>query len=201
MKRRKLEIRRDLNEGDHHQLKRIIEKNASLRIDFGWSFESETHYKTIMKECIETVAPYYNSSVAKMMADLTCSWLGFVPHNSYDKEVYKDLSTYGLIIYNNELVNFQINVVTFIIEHRLYKQHAMLRDEWYRFEFFKNVRKDKVALEAAYHGYIDCIKDICMLKAIPRDLLETQIGCHFLYESDLFFELLEFSILKGEIYE
>ena len=186
---------------DHRILKKVIENNASLRINFGWSFESEYHFKKLMAECIEEIAPRFNCNVGILISDLRCDWLGFVPHNVFDKEAYVDLSTWGLILFNNEIIDFQINVVEYIIGHEIYKEHSMLRDDTYRFECFKRVRKDREALVDAYHYYMKSIKGVCAIKSIPRDYLEEQIGCHFLYNPDLFFELLEFSKLKGEIHE
>lgn len=202
LKRRRLYHRNTLvSPVDHNALKHIIEQNASLKVDFGWSFESELQYKTIMKDCVEAIVPRFNDYAGKMFSDLRCSWLGFVPHNSYDKEIYKDLSTYGLVIYNNEIIDFQTEVVKFITGHKIFLQHAILRDEWFRFEFFRFVRKDGNALADAYYQYMEAIHDSTGLAGLPRDFVESQIGCHFLYNPDLFFELLEFSKLKGEIYE
>lgn len=149
---------------------------------------------------METVALSYNEYAGTMMSDMSCDWIGFVPHNVYDREVYKDLSMYGLIVFNNDMVSFQEAVIEFITNHPMYKDHAILRDEWYRFQYFKMLRKDPIALAAAYRHYIDAAKNTCLIHEVPKDILETQIGVHFLHHPDLFFELLEFSILKGEIY-
>lgn len=199
LRRRKLFFRKNPHDGNADELRKIIESNASLRVDFGWSFESDVHYQIIMDECIEKIAPNFNENVGSMMSDMTCGWIGFVPHNSYDKELYKDMSVYSLILYNNEIIEFQTQVVDFIINHHIFRQTAIIRDEWYRFSYFKSARKDRDALARAYHEYMNAIHDICLLSTIPRDILEGHIGCHYLYEPDLFFELLEFSILKGEI--
>jgi hypothetical protein len=201
LQRRYLYNRSGPDKGNPEKLKKIIERNSSLRIDFGWSFESSTHYEQIMKECIEEVIPKFNVGVSRMVSDLRCSWLGFIPLNTFEKIVYEDLSLYGLIIFNNDLVNFQTEVIKFITEHQSYRQHALLRNERYRFQYFKDIRKDPDALEAAYQHYMNAVTDVCMISSLPRDIVELEIGCHFLYHPDLFFELLEFSILKGTIHE
>lgn len=106
-----------------------------------------------------------------------------------------------LIAFNNELINFQIDVVKFITQHKIFRQHSLLRDAMYKYNYFKKCRKDPDALADAYHYYIEAIHDGCMLTAISRDLLEMEIGCHFLHHPDLFFQLLDFSILQGSVYE
>lgn len=200
--------RRRLNIGPHvvqygyeENLKKTIEHNASLRIDFGWAFESMSHFTAIMNECIEKVIPKYNVNVGRMVSDMRCSWLGFEPHNMYDKDVYKHFRPIELVIYNNEIIDFQTEIVKTVSTHPIYIQHALIRDTWYRFETFKAIRKDRVLLEEKYHSYMKSIREISGVTSIPRDILEDEIGTHFLYHPDLFFELLEFSILKGDVYE
>ena len=184
-----------------NELKRIIDNTASLRVDFGWSFENERQYKQIMNECLEKVVSKYDFSPTNLISDMRCSWIGFVPYNTFEKKIYEDLSLYALIYFNNKLVDFQNEVMQFIINHRIFLQHSILRNDLYRFEKFKKIRKNKEALVDAYHFYIEACKDVSYVSAMPRDILEEQIGCHFLYYPDLFFELLEISVLKGEIYE
>jgi hypothetical protein len=183
------------------EIKQIIEYNASLRFDFGWSFEHSGHLETIMAECVKEIASKYAPNIARMVSDMRCSWLGFEPHNMYDKDAYKDLNVYGLVYLNNELIDFQVEVVKIVSNHPIYRQHAFVRDDWYRFESFKAVRKDRELLEEKFHYYMTSIKEISCILSLPRDILESCIGMHFLYHPDLFFELLEFSILKGDVYE
>jgi len=184
---------------DADEIKKIIEKNSSLRINFGWAFKSRNHFTEIMEECIEEIVPLYDIYAGQMVSDNKCSWLGFVPFNAFEKVLYEKLSSYSLVLFNNELINFQIKVIEFIIEHEIFKKHAILKDKRYRFNFFKSVRKNSVALCNAYRYYLDAIHEIEELDSISTDKLEEDIGCHFLYQPDLYFELLEFSILKGEI--
>lgn len=197
--RKKLELGVTHSIGERDTIKAIIAHNASLKIEFGWSFESGLHFQEIMEDAIAEISPRYNDSVGTMITDMCCSWIGFVPHNMYDKEIYKDLSTYGLILYNNEIVDFQVDIINFITNHKIFKQHAILRDDLYRFDVFKKIRTDRHLLEDAYRYYMDSIHYICGVGSIPRDMLEEQIGCHFLREPDLFFELVAFSKLTGEI--
>ena len=86
------------------------------------------------------------------------------------------------------------------MNHRIFKQHALMRDNNYRFSYFKSRRDNKAELAEAYHFYMNSIHEACLLNQVTRDIVELDIGCHFLSCPDLFFELLEFSILKGEIY-
>lgn len=201
LKRKRLHVRARADQGSIFNLRKIVEQNSSLRIEFGWSFESEYLLKKMMSECVEKVIPKYSIITNLMTSDLRCSWIGFLPLNALEKFVYDDLSEYSLILYNNELIDFQIAVVEFIANYESYKQHAILRDDKYRFQLFKNVRKDPDGLANAYLDYMNSIRDICALRSIPRDLIDDQMGCHFIYHPELYFELLEFSILKGEVYE
>ena len=200
LQRRRLFHRDGREKGNPVELKKIIERNSSLRVNFGWAFESSYHYQIIMNGVAEEVTPLFNEHAGLMTTDGTCSWLGFVPHNVYDREVYEDLSVYSLILFNNDIIDFQTKVVEYVCNHKIFKQHAITRDDQYRFSSFKELRRDRDALEDAYHYYMDAVHEISLINAISRDMLEEQIGCHFLYHPDLFFELLEFSILKGEIY-
>ncbi len=203
--RRRLYNRAGPDKGDPEKLKAIIQHTSSLRVEFGWSFESSTHYETIMKECIEEIFPRYNIDERRpfghLVSDLRCSWLGFVPFDIFDIAMFDDMTVEELIVFNEELINFQTDVINFITSHRIYKQHSLLRNQTYKFEYFKEARKDPDALADAYAYYMDAIKDACMLTAISRDLLEMEIGCHFLHQSELFSELLAISILQGNVYE
>lgn len=185
---------------DVDTIKTTIQLNSSLKVSFGWSFESDYQLLSIMKECEEYIFSQYNEAAGSMITDMSCDWVGFVPHNAFDREIYNGMSMYSMILYNNEMISFQENVISYLTSHPMYKDHAILRDEWYRFNYFKKIRKDSVALSIAYQYYMDAVKNTCGLESISKDILETQLGCHYLYHPDLFFELLEFSILKGEIY-
>lgn len=198
--RQRIEFRSNRNQGDKLSLKNIIDKNSSLRVDFGWSFEGTNHYEQIMKECIEEISPKYTYGTNLMVSDQRCSWIGFIPYNVFEKSVYEDLSDDRMIQFNNSLVDFQLDVLKFITEHKIFLQHSITRNKSYRFELLKSRRQDRALLEDSYHYYIQSNKEISQISSIPRDLLEEHLGCHFLYHPDLFFELLEFSILKGEIH-
>jgi hypothetical protein len=187
--------------GDLNSIKRIICNNASLRVDFGWSFESGEYFGTIMKEYLQDTLPNHTEFLPQMVSDLRCSWIGFMPFNSFEKDFLEKMSLYSLIEYNNDLINFQIDVIEFIINHPIYKQHAVLRDERYRFELFKVARKNPDLLAELFAYYMEAVSDICGIESLPRDILESEIGCHFLYHPKIFFELLSFYILQGKIHE
>jgi len=202
LNRRRLFIRSNsADPGRPEAIKMIIDKNSSLRVNFGWSFETDGLFKEIMHDCEQEVLPNFNTAVGTMVSDLRCSWIGFVPLNIFERTYYDDMSLYSLILFNNDLIDFQIAVIKFISEHKIFKQHSMIRNDRYRFEYFKDCRNDPVRLADAFISYMESIRESSFLDRIPRDILEEQIGCHYLYHPDVFFELLEFSKLKGEIYE
>jgi hypothetical protein len=201
LQRRYLYSRSSEARGDPVAIKKIIEQNSSLRVAFGWSFESMHIYKEMMRECVEEITPRYNISVGNMMSDSRCDWLGFVPFNTFDKAAYENLSLYSLLIFNNELVEFQTDVVRFILQHKTFLQHSLMRNDDYRFDYFKVRRKDSIALGNAFSYYLECVAGTCGITTLPRRLVEEYIGCHYLRHSDLFFELLDFYKLKGNIYD
>jgi hypothetical protein len=202
LSRRKLRFRTGHDYGATvSQIKSIIDQNSSLRIAFGWSFESTDSMKEMMQECIDNLSGRFASLNATIVSDLRGDWVGFAPYNAFEKEIYDKLSVYGLIIFNNELCDFQIAVVEFITRHPTYLNHLILRDIDYRFDYFKSRRKDPIALTDAFHEVMEAFDCTLSLPYYPRRIVEEMIGCHYLHHPDTFFELLEFYKLKGKIYE
>jgi len=201
LRRRYLYSRSGESRGNPASIKKIIEQNSSLRVAFGWSFESMHAYSTMMNECIEEITPRYNIFTGNMMTDGRCDWLGFIPFNTFEKEAYEDMSLYSLLIFNNELVEFQTDVVKFILQHEIFLQHSLMRNDDYRFNYFKARRKDPVALGDAFNYYLECVKGTSGIDRLPRRLIEEYIGCHYLHHPDLFFELVDFYKLKGNLYD
>lgn len=183
------------------EIRKVIENNSSLRVYFGWSFESATFYKQVMYDCLREILPRLSILVGELITDLRCSWLGFSPYNVFEKNVYENLDKTELILFNENLIKYQTDVIKFISNHRIFRQHALLRDNTYRFSYIKEKRNNPALLSSVFEEYMCSVNDICGLNKISRDLIEDQIGCHFLNYPDLFFELLEFSILRGTIYE
>lgn len=201
MGRQKLVSRAGREKGNVNDLRAIIERNASLRVAFGWSFESGGQYEQMMEECLKEIVPRYNMYLGSMISDLRGSWLGFAPFNAFEKHEYEHLGIYGLIIFNNELIDFQTEVVRFISKHKCFLQHSLLRNADYRYKYFKAIRNNPGELFEAFHYYLDAINDTISMTAIPRQIIEEQIGCHYLGHPEVFYELLEFYKLKGVIYE
>jgi len=136
-----------------------------------------------------------------MVSDSRCDWLGFLPFDCFEKELLSEYSIYSLIEFNNELVKFQTDVIKFISTHKSFLQHSLIRNDEYRFKYYKVRRKDPVALSEAFQYYIESVKDTTGINSIPRSFVEEFIGCHFLHHPDTFFELVEFFMLKGNIYD
>lgn len=201
LNRRTLFFRKGLDKGNVLEIKKIIERNSSLRVGFGWSFESEYFLNKILEDCEKEIKRPFTEDIITITSDLRCDWIGFVPFNAFDAEYYKDLCIEDLIVFNNRLINYQTDVVKFISNHPLYRYHALLRDDSYRFEYFKQIRKDPLALSEAFQYYLDALESTTGIIPIPRDFVEEMIGCHYLYHPEVFFELLEFNILKGYINE
>jgi hypothetical protein len=199
--RRRIHYRSGLESVDPNEIKKIIEWNSSLRVAFGWGFESTESLNIIMKDCESHLSNTPRFDICNIASDLRCDWIGFIPFNTFDKMLLQDLTIKELIEFNNELINYQIDVVTFISNHRIYQSHAIVRDSEYKYRYFKKIRKDPVALAAAFQYYIDSIMISSGLTSIARDIVEEMIGCHYLYHPDVFFESLNLNILRGTIYE
>ncbi len=183
-------------------IKNVINWNSSLRVGFGWSFETEEDLRVILQECRDKIKPPFAGNLVSLTTDLRCDWIGFVPFNAFDRMFYDDLCLEDLVYFNNALIKYQTDVIKFITEHRRYRVQLMIRDENYRFAYFKCNRKDPVALSECFQYYMEAVADAIVVSAsIPRDLVERMVGCHFLYHPDLFFELLQFYKLKGQIHE
>lgn len=202
LRRRKLHFRSGSDQGNPRKMLNIIAENSSLRIAFGWSFESIYIYSKIMKECIEAIEPQHN--IFTMTSDSRCDWLGFMPFNIFQRAEYEDLDVRNLIAFNNDLIDFQVDVLSFLLQNKIFLQHSLMRNNDYRFNYFKARRTDRTALSDAFGYYLECAAADCGVESIeglPLKLIEEDIGCHYLRHPDLFFELLSFHVLKGNIYE
>lgn len=180
------------------EVQRIIIENSSLRIAFGWSFESSAQYEEVVNECLSGLN---HSLYGGIVSDLRADWIGFLPFNTFESEAYNHLGLNSLVLFNNNLVNFQIYLIERITKHKLFLQHSFLRNNDYRFQYFKAIRHDPVKLEDAFRFYVNAVKDTIQITEISRNELENQIGCHYLNHPDIFFELLEIFKLKGIVYE
>ncbi len=199
LQRKRLFHRHAGSVGDPFSIQQIIEQNSSLRVDFGWSFESDDYIKSILDECMEKIVPKYNPNMINIVSDMRCSWIGFTPLSISERTVYENLSMHDTIVFNNEIISFEKEIVEYIVNHKIFKQHALTRDSIYRFEYFKSIRKNASALEGAYWLYLDAIHDTIQIPQIPRDIIEQDIGCHFLNYPELFYELLTITKLKGNL--
>jgi len=104
-----------------------------------------------------------------------------------------------MILFNNEIIAYEEEIVRYIVDHRTFKQHALTRDSRYRFNYLKSIRDDVNALEDAYWQYLAAIHETVQIPQIPRDIIEQDLGCHFLKYPILFSELLSITALKGEL--
>lgn len=199
--RRKLFFRSGLDKENAIELIKIIEWNSSLRIAFGWSFESTGVLDKIMGEAEQQIIPKFTGNIVEIISDNRCDWIGFVPFNNFDRYYYETLCIEDLITFNNNLIDYQISIVKFLVNHQDYRYHAMVRDEWYRYNFFKKIRKNPIALASAFQYYVDSVMGSSGVNSVPRDIIEQMIGCHYLYHPDVFFESLNFNVLKGTVHE
>lgn len=181
-------------------LKETIKHNVSFRVDFGWGFETAYFFRDMMDECIEAITPNYNPNVGEMITDERLSWLGFMPFNAFSGICLDRMTPIELAYFSDEVLMFQRHVLEFIVSHRTYRDHAILRDNKHRFRRFKNERKDPDALSDLFHYYIESLDNVSSNKNYSRDAIEEAIGMHYLNYPDIFFELLEFYTLKGIIH-
>lgn len=183
------------------ELKKIIDTTASLRVGFGWSFEDISTFRCMIDECIVESSKKFNMGLNGLVSDLSGDWIGFRPYNVFERAVFEDLSTYGLIIFNNELIEYQIDLLERIQQTQLYLDHAILRDDSYRFTYFKNIRREDTLLAEGFHYIMDAINNTTGIQCMPRSYIEELIGCHYMHHPDVFFEILNFYTLAGRLYD
>lgn len=201
IERRKLFTRLAPDQGAPSALKNVIDKNSSLRIAFGWSFESTDAMKAMMDECLESLNDEYGNLCCNLVTDLRGDWFAFMPYNTFEKVIYENLDSHRLITFNNRLCDFQADMIETIRSHKCYRQHLILKDTNYRYDIFRNARKNPADLIELFHNVIESLEGTLGVNKYPRQIIEEMVGCHFLYHPDTFFELLEFYTLKGMIYE
>jgi glutaredoxin-related protein len=154
-----------------------------------------------MKDCQSAIRSPFTGFTVSLISDRHADWFGFEPFNVFDKMFYNDLCVEDLVYFNNKLIEYQTEIVKFVASHKIFRNHLILRDRYFRFDYFKTRRKDPVALSESFQYYMDAICDVMGLSHIPRDVIEEDVGCHFLHHPSVFFELLEFYKLKGQINE
>lgn len=199
---RKLLYRRSApDQGLSAALKSIIVRNSSLRVGFGWSFESINVMKIMIEDCLCMLEPTYGNLFCNLVTDMRGDWIAFMPYNTFERSIFENLDDYELITFNNHLCTFQIEMIKLIRSHKIYQQHLILKDTNYRYDLFRNARRNPDALTELFHNVIKSLEDTLGIIIYPRQIIEEMIGCHFLYHPEIFLELLEFYTLKGMIYE
>lgn len=205
LRRRRLFYRHagSVDKGHVSHIKKIIDTNTSLRIGLGWSFESTSNMTLMFEDCYRELVPKFERHIVipHVVSDFRGDWFGFVPYNLFEKSNYEDQDLYQLILYNNSLIDFQTDVVKFVLQHPTYRAHELCRNEQYRYRVFKNIRSQSDQLEDLTKQYLDALEYTTGLNKFPRELIEQDIGVHFLQHPGLFFELMDFYSLQGTIYE
>ncbi len=186
-------------DNERNEILQLLEWNSSLGVWFQWSFRQD-EFSKILSECEASVKPEFTGNIASVYSDNSCSWIGFLQFDTFDRLYYQDLCIEDLIDFNNRLIRYQTAVVEFITSHPLYKQYGIVYNDTYRYRHFKQLRKDPVALSGAFQYYIDSLLQIGFAK-VSVDTIDVDIGCHYLYHPDVYFELLDFNKLKGTVSE
>lgn len=197
--RRKLYFRPGL--GNPNELIKIIEWNSSLRIAFGWGFGSVSSLENVINDCMISLSSHPIVDLVNIISDIRCDWFGFVPFSVFDREYYKNFCIEDLVVFNNNLIDYHIKFAEAFSDHRNYRYQLFVKDERYRYNFFKNIKHNPNALYNAFHYYIESAMNTSGLKSIPRDIVDLTIGCYYLHHPEVFFESLEFNMLKGTVYE
>jgi hypothetical protein len=179
--------------------KKTILWNSSLRVDFGWSFDSNRSIHYMMEDVINSVQASSMYIRCNIVTDTQLNWIGFLPYNIFETVDFDSLSNYGLIVFNNNLIKIQTDIISKVISHKRFLEHAILRDSSYRYNFFRSIRHDENILSDAFHSYMDAFAAAGIVSHIPIEMIEQDIGSHFLRHPDLFFELMNFYTLKGMI--
>lgn len=171
-----------------------IQFNESLSFGFGFSVKPSNILEKIVSECLEKISNISFSGI--IVSGRHCSSINFVPAKDNN---FMHLSLAELIDYHKDLIKFQITFIKLLTEHSLFIQSGLFRCNEYRFRAFKDIRNNRSKLIDLYNLYINAGTDLKTFSANDKDIVESEIGCHFLGDPSLFYELINFSILQGKI--
>lgn len=204
LRRRRLFYRHHTETTEQLQyIRRVLQSNSSLRIGFGWSFESTAFMINLFDECYADLIPRFERQITipRTVSDFRADWFGFETFNLFDQTALEGLDAYQMIVFNNSLIDFQIDMVRFVVQHPHYRAHQLCRDDSFRYARFKQARQNPDSLEDLTKEYLDSLKITTGMLSFPREIIEQSIGMHFLNHSSLFFELMDFYSLQGTIYD
>lgn len=179
-------------------LVRSIRQFSGLYIDFGWAFETPDDIELIFNDFLDN---YYKSKYdfGDIFTDHRCSWFGFEPLWPINTSYLDDMSLEELNTYQEQLVDYQIDVITHVQNHPLIFKYFLTRDSEFRFDYLKSKRENIDELTNGFWEYVTASMEISRFPYVFKDILEKEIGCHFIDHSSIYHELLLVLKLKGQI--
>lgn len=178
---------------------KTIRNNSSLRLNFYWSFESMGMLESVITDCLNIIKPPLAPEYCSMISDPGCNWIGFKKYNDFTCLRLQETVPDHLVEFNETLVEYQSDVAQFISNHCLFKQHEIIRDDVYRYNTFSALKDDREQLYDAFQYTMESLLNTSGVSPIPLSIVEAMIGCHYLRHPDIFFELVDFNILQGNI--
>lgn len=199
IERRTLGVFLDLYETGDSALLRVLHQNSGLHVGFDWSFENTDLLNRVVEDCVNAVTLSGLILMQEIVTDFRADWIGFMPIDMEHTMRYSVYTVGEAISMNHNIVRFQYEFLQNLYKHPLAQQNCLLNDRDYRYWYFKQRTGNTDQLIEAYHYYMQGIHTILGISRISRDIVNMDIGCHYLSNPELFEELLNFSKLKGEI--
>ena len=174
-----------------------IRKASSLYVEIGWSFESAEDMTDIFTDCQIDCMSKFGSHLGDIVTDNRCSWFGFVPLDPITSNWLTLFTISELNYYYNCMVAYQTAVIEYIQGHQKFFKYALTRDDDFRFAYMKAQRNHTDQLIDTFWLYVNAKIEINKIPYVFRDIVEIQIGCHYMKCGTEFIQQLEILQLKG----
>lgn len=181
------------------QLIKIITSNSSLVVHLEVEL-TDDQFNVIFKDCEKNIKPGFTGLDIEICTNSTNRLIAFREFNTFEVKYYENLCHDDLIYFNNALTQYQVDVVKFIANHKIYRSAVIVDDEVYRYTYFKSARSDVDELIRAAERYISSFLFHYEADTILEDELRMAIGCHFLEYPTQYSELVNYLKLKGTLY-
>jgi hypothetical protein len=188
------------------ELLEIACNNSSLMIDLGYAAFKEAAVQTELTQIIKEVDHHGIGLTVPVTTNSDCTFLTF---HELDMHTMADLNCSrieDLTLFNNRLIDYQTSLIERVVQQPVFTRNLLVYNSDYRFGVFKAARECPDQLSELFQTYIDCLLEARVPMApltavVPMWMVEQEIGCHFLGKPGLFYELVGFNVLKGNINE
>lgn len=168
-------------------------------INFQYVFEcTDDELEAIMSD-VNVPKPVHNELILNFYSDKSWDSIYIETFNGTVSDIINYSPAILKSIYD-EMIEYQRNIINQIINHAIFKRNALIFYEPYRHDRFLNIRNNTESLCDLARYYIESMHSTYNVFA-TEEIIEKEIGYHFLKFPDLYFELITFYKLKGMIHE